>query len=71
MTRKKGTKGLNVNLPLDLYVMLKKLSIDKRITISSIIIQYLQYLKNKHHKSRKVLNEDSTSDFELDERESE
>lgn len=63
--KKQGMRALNIAVPADLHDMLKRLAIEEDLTATSIIIQYLQYLQKKHYSHRKVLNEQSDSDFEI------
>ncbi len=51
-----GFKCLNLRIPIELHVMLKKLSADENITITEIMVQYLKYLKKQNNKQRESLN---------------
>lgn len=57
-------KSLHIWIPADLHKCLKKLSAEKEISITQIIIQYLRYLK-KNQKTKVMLYEDSEETFEL------
>lgn len=70
MTKKVGKRALYVDVPDELYIMFSKLCLEKGITRTEAIIQYLQYLKAKYYKHRELLHEHSRNDFELDERNS-
>lgn len=61
-----GKLKLNMNIPAELHIMLRKLAIEKRLTATAIIVQYLQYLQAQHYKQRDALNENSPKTFKLD-----
>lgn len=67
MAKNLGKKSINMDIPADLYDMLRKLCVDTGLTATSIVVQYLEYLQKQHYKRRQVLNEHSESDFKLDE----
>ena len=66
MTSPKGKKALNIELPIELHNALKKTAIDHGITVTAVIIQYIQFLQQKPVRQRKILNEQSETSFKLD-----
>jgi hypothetical protein len=57
-------KALNLNVPEDLYYVFAQRCLEHRITKTEAIIRYMQYLKTL--KSRKLLDENSEQNFDLD-----
>lgn len=68
MGTRKDQKVLNVHIPSDLYDMYAKTCIDLQISKTEGIVRYFQYLKKTHHKKRRALDENTDSDFTLDDR---
>lgn len=62
-----GLKSFHAWIPVDLHIMLKKLSAETGISGTKIFVQYLKYLKKKHYKERETLNENSTEEFNFTE----
>jgi hypothetical protein len=55
-----------VQVEADLHYILKKLSDESGLSITQIIVQYIQYLRTVHFKKRKPLHANSNGDFKLD-----
>ncbi len=66
MYKKQGTRMVNIRVPEHLYIMLKRLCVDENITMTSVFVQYLGYLKNKTSRDRRLLNATvQKTDFKL------
>lgn len=65
--KKRGKRALNLDIPENLYNMFAKLCIDAGITKTEAIVRYINYLQQQRHGSRRLLDEDSKSNFKLDE----
>lgn len=61
----KGMKSFTCWIPEELHWMLKKLSVETQTSATQIFTKYLRYLKNKHHKKRGLLDEDSKEKFDF------
>lgn len=57
-------KRININIPSALHDMIRVYAAEKNTTITEIITQYFQYLKNLSKPQRKMLNENSAKVFE-------
>lgn len=66
-----GKKVLNIVLPRKLHNMFKKLAVDRRTTITAIIVQYGEYLESQYYRKRELLHGESRSAFKVDEGEPE
>lgn len=63
----KGKMSLHVNIPVDLFVVLKELSDETGLTSTAIITQYLQFLQAQSPEKRQALNDKTTTTkFKLD-----
>lgn len=64
--KNKGTKAMNIVIPIELHTMLKKISADTGFSIVQIIVKYLKYLRKYKYKLNKVVDEKSKYEFKLD-----
>lgn len=62
----RGKKALNIDLPIELHDILKKVAIENGLTVTAVIVQYIQYLRQKRYNQRKALNGKSKANFTLD-----
>ena len=68
MVKNQGKRALCLDIPIELYNMFAKLCIELGISKTEGVTRYFQYLQKRHHMQRKALDEQSDSDFKLDER---
>lgn len=54
-----------MHIPENLFVIFSKMCIDAGITKKEGIVRYLKYLKKIHNQQRKLLDEKSTANFKL------
>ncbi len=66
LKKKTGNKALMIRIPADLHDVLKRLALDNETSATHIITEYLRFLQKQPHRIRKVLNEDSETDYKLD-----
>lgn len=64
-TQRQGYHRLTIDIPLDYWIILKKVSVESGLTLTSIVIQYIKYLQGRQNKKRFILDEHKDSDFEL------
>lgn len=69
--RKPTQRSVTLNLEADIYLALKSISAENRISMTETVSQYIRYLKKKRSKKKGLLNEHTESEFELNRKESE
>jgi len=70
MEKKVETRGdekivsIRFSCPYDVYLVVKRISLNKKMTMTDILVQYLEFL-SKNSGPKALLNSESVSDFEL------
>ena len=68
MVKSMGKKSLHVQIPVELHDTLAKICIDTGLSATSIITQYLKFLRSRKKKNREILNATTSTkcSFRLD-----
>lgn len=53
------TKNIHFKVSERMYAMLKKLCIDKKMSMTKVFTNYLDFLYKKHYRQRELLDEES------------
>ena len=59
-------RSINMRVPSELYIMVRRLCVDYDLSITDLFVKYLNYLKKFHYTQREVLDEQSRKTFSLD-----
>ncbi len=62
---KKGYKAVHAWVPGHLYEMLRKLAVDSHLSVTQVVVQYLEYLQRQQWQCRRPLHGHSERSFEL------